>query len=206
MLIWPLDTCVDAVQYAGKRRPVEPPVYNEAKVLELPLPIIVPLHHEQAPINISSVGNHETEQPLEDGLYVALQNNVEQLQSNGNNSQMNSDDNNADASVLVEEYDEPLMNQPSTSGICSDQPIDPLAMIIKEELEPMHDENIKIAADDLIREEIEFEQLNDDVSIYIDGEIPLPMMNMDLQLKKDDQLSGKLLFLEHVSTKSDINE
>lgn len=97
-----------------------------------------------------------------------------------------------------DELDEPLMMIPTTSDL-SDAPLDPLAMVIKEELEPLHTEDIQAVAEELIHEEPQFEQFGDGLFICVEAEMPLPMIGMNSQLKKDDILSGKLLFIEHVS-------
>lgn len=97
-----------------------------------------------------------------------------------------------------DELDEPLMMIPTTSDL-SDAPLDPLAMVIKEELEPLHTEDIQAVAEELIHEEPQFEQFGDGLFICVEAEMPLPMIGMNSQLKKDYILSGKLLFIEHVS-------
>lgn len=167
--IFDLDTYVE---YAGKRRPKEPPIYNEARVNERPLPIIEPLHSEEIQ-NISLIENHDIAQPLPGGFDLALTDNNEQPTSSRSNGRPNAEATVADADVsdVFEPYEEPIINVPTTSDISPSQSVDPLAMIIKEELEPTHEEDIQDAADDLIREEIEFERINDDVSISVEGKI-----------------------------------
>lgn len=97
-----------------------------------------------------------------------------------------------------DELDEPLMMVPTKSDL-SDAPMDPLAMVIKEELEPIHTEDVEAVALDLLHEESEFEQFGDGLFICVEREMPMPMVGLNTQLKKDDVLSGKLLFIEHVS-------
>lgn len=137
---------------------------------EQPLPNILPPIREQVP-NISMV-----DEPFSDDQLI------------GN-------------SFFDDEYgelDEPLMMVPTTSEL-SDSPIDPLAIVIKEELEPLHTEDIQAVAEELLHEESQFEQFGDGLFMCVDGEMPLPMIGLNSQLKKDDVLSGKLLFIEHVS-------
>lgn len=152
--------------YATNRRPTEPPVYNEARVNEQPLPNILPPILEQMP-NVSMIEPLNNDQSI-DNLFA--------------------DD----------EHDEPLMMVPTTSDL-SDAPIDPLALVIKEELEPLHTEDIQAVVEELLHEESQFEQFGDGLFISVEGEMPLPMIGMNTHLKKDDVLSGKLLFIEHVS-------
>lgn len=61
-----------------------------------------------------------------------------------------------------------------------------------------HEEDIAEFADDILREEVEFERVDDDVFISVEDEVPLPFINT-LQFKKNDELSGNRPYYDFVS-------
>lgn len=88
-------------------------------------------------------------------------------------------------------------NEPLIDPVAVDpEELDPLA-IIKNEV-PIHEEDIAELANDILREDVEFEQVYDDVFISVEGEMPLPYIN-SLQFKKNDELSGNRPCYDFVS-------
>lgn len=122
---------------------------------------------------------------------------------NGNLDRSNPDDGSSGDDI----YDDVTSDAGTTNNVTIDEPLidmvavdleefDPLA-IIKNEV-PTHEEDIAELADDILREEIEFERIDDDVFISVEGEIPLPFINT-LQFKKNDELSGNRPCYDFVS-------
>lgn len=102
------------------------------------------------------------------------------------------DDHTISSSSVNYENEEPSINVPIEAQADS---VDPLAII------NVHDADIAVFADELVKEvdEIDFIQINDDVFMSVTDRMPLPYIGTS-QLKLEDPLSGKIPFIEYVST------
>lgn len=136
---------------------------------------------------------------------VSVDRNSDRSNSDDGNSDVgNSDDGNSDdgstndVTTDAGTTDEPLID--NTLAVDPEE-LDPLAMI-KNEV-PSHEEDIVEFADDIMREEVEFERVDDDVFICVEGEVPLPFINT-LQFKKNDELSGNRPCYDFVSKFFDV--
>lgn len=201
------DTPQQATEYVARQRIVRtPPPYNPARINELPIPNIIPPCRNLAiefdnEALISPVVRIER---LNDGCA-------------GNDQPGNNDDGDEFDEVPLEEntvenvenvaaqnyqndlaFDEQLIDD----DLVEQNSLDPLA-IIKKEL-PFHDEDIVEFVDDIMHEVVEYQRIDDDMSIFVDGEFPLPLINT-VQLKENDEFSGNRPFFEFVSKRSLMN-
>lgn len=207
------DTYQQATEHVERQRIMRtPPVYNPARINELPIPNINPHCRNLAiefdneaminPIvmierlNDVCVGNVHRD----NNDYVDESNDVESEENNVESGEKVaslrvSDGNNHQHDMS---FDEPLIDE----DLIDQESFDPLA-IIKKEL-PFHDENISEFVNDIMHEEVEYQRIDDDVSIFVDGDFPLPYINT-VQLKENDEFSGNQPFFEFVSKHSDFD-
>lgn len=206
------DTHQKAIEYVGRQRIVRtPPAYNPARINELPIPNIIPPCRNLAiefgfneaminpvvtieRLNEGCVGNVQPGNnddgdefdglPLEENVVETIENVASARVSDGQNHQN-------------ELIDEPLIYD----DLVDQKSLDPLA-IIKKEL-PFHDEDIVEFVDDIMHEEVEYQRIDDDMSIFVDGDFPLPYINT-VQLKENDEFSGNRPFFEFVSKHSEV--
>lgn len=192
------DTHQEAIEFVERQRIARtPPVYNPARINEQPIPNIIPcrnlanefgnaaIMHPVARIEQSNdaqfVGVDDGDEfdvvPFAETTVETIENVMSSQVSDGQNDKT---------------IDEPLINEHSVTQNL----LDPLALI-KKEL-PFHDENIAEFVGDIMNENVEYQRIDDDVSIFVDGEFPLPYINT-VQLKENDEFSGNRPFFEFVS-------
>lgn len=201
------DTYHQANEYVERQRIARtPPIYNPARINELPIPSIIPpcrnltiefdneaVMNPVVRIERLNNGSVENIQPGIEFDEVPFEDNAIETGENMASPWVPDSENHENDTA----FDEPLIDE----DLVDQESLDPLA-IIKKEL-PFPDENIAEFVDDIMHEEVEYERIDDDMSIFVGGEFPLPYINT-VQLKENDEFSGNRPFFEFVSKHSEV--
>lgn len=218
------DSFEEAVEFkARQRRMGTPPLYNPARAEERPLPNILP------PVQANAAELIEQARIIPCVVVIEQNPNIVAAQTGDENQHDNgiNGENDALFEPLIENEIENQEFEPDPLALIKEEPLEPVHDDDIDEIandiicaddyisesdsdgvnqavfrnnvqkDEIREENNAQDENSNVREEVVFEKFNEDVSISV-GEIPLPIF-VGLQLKTNDDFSGKMRFVEFVS-------
>lgn len=184
------DNHQDAVEYCARQRPVTPPVYNEARINEQPVPNTNPPIIADESIAGPSKDRSNNQEICPCNVVIEPMENTEQSRIVCSTASSNN--------AVIDENDE----QPTTSNNFEEvlvEKFDPSEVEIKEEdpLELMNDFEDESEQND--EPSFFYEVVSDEVVMFYENKSSFKPMATNLRFKIDDVLSGALPFKEYVS-------